>query len=228
VSSGAQEEGENVNIASGPVSDNAGNTNNGIDAGPFKVDLTDPTNIQFVGGPAAGQSYDFGSVPAAPTCTAEDAVSRLASCIVTGRSTAVGTHTLTATATDNAGRTATATRSYTVLAWTLAGFKSPVDMGIINYAKGGSTVPLKFEVFSGSTELTSTNVVSAFTQKINCAAGAGDAIEEYSTGNTELRYDTTGGQFIFNWKTPKAPGSCYRVTMTTQDGSSIYADFQLK
>jgi hypothetical protein len=181
------------------------------------------------GGPADGKSYYFGDTPAAPTCDASDALSGLdEACSVSGYGTTVGTHTVKATATDNAGNQATASRTYTVLAWTLNGFKAPVDMGIMNYAKGGATVPLKFEVFSGGTELTSTNVVKAFTQKINCAAGAGDAIEEYSTGNTELRYDTTGGQFIFNWKTPKAPGSCYRVTMTTQDGSSIYADFQLK
>ena len=227
-SSGATEEGSNVSISSGAVSDNAGNTNNGITAGPFKIDLSNPATPTFNGGPAAGSLYYFGSVPTEPTCSSSDAISGLKDCVVTDYRTATGSHTMTATATDNAGRTATATRSYTVLAWTLAGFKSPVDMGIMNYAKGGATVPLKFEVFSGSTELTSTNVVSAFTQKTPCVAGAGDAIEEYSTGNTELRYDTTGGQFIFNWKTPKAPGSCYRVTMTTQDGSSIYADFQLK
>ena len=101
-------------------------------------------------------------------------------------------------------------------------------MGIYNDAKGGSTVPLKFEVFAGPTELTSTSVVDYFTQKISCAPGVGDAIEQYSTGNTELRYDTTSGQFIFNWKTPKAPGSCYRVTLQTDDGSKIYADFRLK
>jgi hypothetical protein len=118
--------------------------------------------------------------------------------------------------------------SVNILAWTLNGFKSPVDMGMYNDAKGGSTVPLKFEVFKGATELTSTSVVSYFTQKISCASGEGDAIEQYSTGNTELRYDTTSGQFIFNWKTPKAPGNCYRVTLETDDGSKIYADFRLK
>ena len=60
---------------------------------------------------------------------------------------------MTATATDNAGRTATATRSYTVLGWTLNGFYQPVDMStettvVYNSVKNGSTVPLKFEVFA--------------------------------------------------------------------------------
>jgi hypothetical protein len=213
---------------SGTCTDNAGNTAAASNFGPIKIDKTDP-NVALVGGPADDSSHYFGSVPDAPTCSASDALSGLAGpCTVSGYGTTVGSHTVTASATDNADNNATASSTYTVLGWTLNGFKSPVDMGIYNDAKGGSTVPLKFEVFAGPTELTSTNVVDYFTQKISCASGVGDAIEQYSTGNTELRYDTTSGQFIFNWKTPKAPGSCYRVTLQTDDGSQIYADFRLK
>jgi hypothetical protein len=36
------------------------------------------------------------------------------------------------------------------------------------------------------------------------------------------------GQFIYNWKTPNFAGKCYRVTMTTIDGSSLVAYFKLK
>ena len=119
-----------------------------------------------------------------------------------------------------------------MLAWTPKGFYQPVDMGsaVVNTVKGGSTVPLKFEVFAGSTELTSTSVVKSFMQtKVACETGASaDEIEVTSTGGTTLRYDATGGQFVQNWQTPKAPGSCYRVTMTTQDGSTIQANFKLK
>ena len=49
-----------------------------------------------------------------------------------------------------------------------------------------------------------------------------------STGGTSLRYDSTAGQFIQNWQTPKLPGVCYIVTMTTDDGSSLTANFKLK
>jgi hypothetical protein len=135
---------------------------------------------------------------------------------------------MTATATDNAGNVETATSSYTVLNWTINGFYAPVDRGIHNLVKGGATVPLKFEVFAGSTELTNINIIQTFTQRISCTSGTGDDIEQYATGGTSLRYDTVSGQFIFNWQTPRQPGTCYRVTMTTLDGSSIYADFKLK
>jgi hypothetical protein len=197
----------------------------------IKRDATAPTGISFVGGPAAGGNYYFGSVPSASTCTADGAVSGLASCGVSGYGTTVGSHTMTATATDNAGNQATATQSYPVLAWTPNGFYQPVDMnGVYNTVKGGSTVPLKFEVFAGSTELTSTSVILSFVQtRIACDSAAPlDEIEITSTGGTSLRYDATGGQFIQNWQTPRAAGSCYRVTMTTDDGSSLVALFRLK
>ncbi len=213
-----------------PISWTTPETPSSATAGAFDIDLTDPT-ATFDSSLNGGYFY-FGQVPSEPTCTASDAVSGPANCVVSGYGTGLGTHTLSATATDNAGRTGTATETYTVLAWTPKGFYQPVDMGsaVVNTVKGGSTVPLKFEVFAGSTELTSTSVVKSFMQtKVACETGASaDEIEVTSTGGTSLRYDATGGQFVQNWQTPKAPGSCYRVTMTTQDGSTIQANFKLK
>ena len=34
--------------------------------------------------------------------------------------------------------------------------------------------------------------------------------------------------YIQNWQTPKAGGTCYVVTMFTDDGSSLSAKFKLK
>lgn len=200
----------------------------------IKRDATAPTNVSFTGGGISdGASYYFGSVPSAPTgCTADDATSGLASCDLSGGGTAVGDHSYTATATDNAGNQSTVTMHYSVLPWSLHGFYAPVDMGgVLNTVKGGSTVPLKFEVFAGSNELTSTSSISSFkTQKVGCATGDGaeDAIEMVTTGGTSLRYDSTSGQFIQNWKTPTGAGTCYSATMTTMDGSSITALFKIK
>jgi len=210
--------------------DKAGNLSDSATASNINIDLTAPSVLWDPAVYADGSVFYFGFVPAYPPnpCVAEDLLSGAASCAVTGYSAAIGIHTLTATAYDVAGNSTVETRSYEVKAWTLKGFYAPVDMGIHNLVKGGATVPLKFEVFAGSTELTDTSIIKTFTQKVSCTAGPGDAIETYSTGETTLRYDVTGGQFIFNWKTPKAPGACYRVTMTTLDGSFITADFTLK
>jgi hypothetical protein len=222
-------EGEDVAINSPQFADNAGNTSS-VTAGPFKIDLTDPT-AAFDS--TLDGSYYYGQVPNKPTCTASDAISGAAGCTVTGYSDAVGTHTLTATATDNAGRTSTATQTYNVLAWTLKGFYQPVDMHALNTVKSGSTVPLKFEVAAGADEFTDVAAIKTFkVGAISCETFAGDLvddIEQYTSGATVLRYDASGGQFIQNWQTPKGKaGTCYRTTLTTQDGSSISANFKLK
>jgi hypothetical protein len=144
----------------------------------------------------------------------------------------VGNHTLTATAYDFAGNSRVETRTYTVMAWEVYGFYSLVDMGgVWNTVKGGSTVPLKFEVFAGSLELTDVSVVQSLTSyQVSCVifSGIEDPIEAIATGGTLLRYDWDSGQFIFNWKTPKAPGKCYAATMTTASGSYLTAYFKLK
>jgi len=142
-----------------------------------------------------------------------------------------GTYTVGLLVTDDSGLSSMDTVTITVLPWTLRGFYQPVDMnGVYNLVKNGSTVPLKFEIFSGSTELTDTTAVKSLTYaQVVCGANAiTDEIEVVSTGGTSLRYDAASGLFIFNWKTPKTAGACYRVTMTTMDGSSLVAYFKLK
>jgi hypothetical protein len=215
--------------ATGTAVDNAGNSDTAT-VGGINIDLTDP-GVTWNSAINDGDSYYYGSVPAAPSCTPTDSLSGPNGCTVSGYTTAVGSHTLTATANDEAGNQKVVTRSYTVLAWTLKGFYQPVDMnGVLNAVKNGSTVPLKFELFAGATELTSTADVKSLTAtQITCdTSNPTDDIELTATGGTSLRYDTSGGQFIYNWQTPKKPGTCYRVTMTTQDGSTLVALFKLK
>jgi hypothetical protein len=154
-------------------------------------------------------------------------------CGVSGLHDAVGTYAIVCSGgSDNNYTFSYANGTLTVLAWSLNGFFQPVDMGgVWNTVKGGSTVPLKFEVFKGSTELTDVSVVKGFTAiPVACplSAYATDAIEFVTTGGTVLRYDFTAGQFIQNWQTPRKPGLCVQVTMTTQDGSTLAANFKLK
>jgi hypothetical protein len=155
----------------------------------------------------------------------------------------VGTHTITPVWTVTGSWTAEKegnyvitpqTGSITIQAWTLTGFYQPVDMSggalVFNTVKGGSTVPLKFEVFAGSTEKVDVAVVKTFAAlKLTCPADPPtDAIELVTTGGTVLRYDAVAGQFIQNWQTPKVANTCYKVTMTTQDDSKIIAYFKTK
>jgi hypothetical protein len=140
----------------------------------------------------------------------------------------IGVHIIELRVTDSGGLSDTDTATVKVLPWTLKGFYHPVDMnGIYNIVKGGSTVSFKFEVFVGSTELTDIANIRSFTYApTSCDANAKtDEIETTVSGGTSLHY--ADGQFIYNWKTPKTTG-CYRVTLTTIDGSSLVAYFKFK
>ena len=157
-----------------------------------------------------------------------------------------GTYNDTWTFTDSTGNYNNTVGSVTdkIGTWAPNGFFQPVDMdGVWNTVRNGSTVPLKFEIMAGSTELTDVAVVKSITwAQVTCSGGAEDAIETVATSTSSalLRYDTTAGQFIFNWKTPSGSavvGKCYRVTMMTIDdngttpafdGSTIVAYFKLK
>jgi hypothetical protein len=207
--------------------DDAGTATFTIEKAPSTVTVTcSPSSVVFTGSPitpcsalvmgAAGLDQ---SVPVAYTAN-----------------TAVGTATASATYPGDANHLAgEGSATFAITAWTLKGFYQPVDMStpsttVWNTVKNGSTVPFKFELFSGSSELTSTTAVKSFTVlQVNCtSSGTIDDIELTTTGGTSLRYDATAGQFVQNWQTPRAIGSCYKVTMTAQDGSMLSAWFKLK
>jgi hypothetical protein len=223
-------EGDGQSVA-GDCTDNAGNTASASFTG-IQVDKTAPTATfdATADGVTDGATYPWGSTPAAPTCTATDATSGPDGCTVTGYSTAIGTHTLTATAKDKAGNTGSSTLTYTVAPWRTSGFSQPVDMGgVLNTVKNGSTVPVKFKVYAGDTQVTDTSKVAFSASRLSCAGGADeDTVEVAATGATALRYDDTADQFVYNWATPRTAGVCYALTMTSADGTATKALFKLR
>jgi hypothetical protein len=143
------------------------------------------------------------------------------------------------------------TTSASIGAWYATGFYDPVGVSsslfvpapraapaatastIWNTVKGGSTVPLKFNLYTsqGGSELKTTSSITSFdaVKLAACAGDTGDPVDFVTTGGTSLRYDPTGMQFIQNWKTPTAAAStCYRVDVKFLDGSAVYAFFMLK
>lgn len=137
----------------------------------------------------------------------------------------------------------------TIAAWTLKGFFSPIGEAnsfrtapgapaptaapstVWQTAKGGSTIPLKFEVFHGATESTDVQDIASFLSvKLGgCTGTTSDPVDELaSAGSSSLRYDTADGQFIQNWKTPTGAGKCLKAIVTTVDGSSQSVLVKLK
>jgi MBG domain len=179
-------------------------------------------------------SFIYNGTPRAATATTTPAGLTVVTVTYSGYTTAptnVGTYAVVASLNNPNYEAPNATGTIAITPWTLNGFYQPVDMGgVLNTVKGGSTVPLKFEVFQGTTELTDVTVVkSTLTYLVTCETNAvQEEIETIATGGTVLRYDATAGQFIYNWQTPKSPGKCYNTVVTTQDGSSLQAKFKLK
>ena len=173
-------------------------------------------------------------------------------------SSAVGTHTLTLIGwslvgddCDNYDLPANPTTSASISAWNALGYGFYQPVGVANTVftaapssapatntgepwnsvKGGSTVPLKFNVFAGPVEKTSLSDIQSFNQSklSSCTGGTGiEPVEELvTTGGTTLRYEDH--QWIQNWKTPKVTfETCYRAWVTFADGSSLEAFFKLK
>lgn len=110
------------------------------------------------------------------------------------------------------------------------GFYAPLNpvAGFLNTVKGGSTVPLKFNVFVDGIEKTTTDALQLTVQTISCDSTAPlDPVDFTVAGDTSLRYDSNAGYFIQNWKVPKAPG-CYMVRLTTEDALALTARFKVK
>jgi hypothetical protein len=190
--------------------------------------LTLPADITEEATSASGAVVTF-------SATATDLVdgSVAVTCVPASGSTfPLGTTKVDCSATDAHSNTATGSFNVTVQVQP-SGFYQPVDMGsnVYNSVKGGSTVPIKFEIFAGIDELTDTGAIESFTAAVVACPNSNDTtypIETLTTGNTSLRYDPIAGQFILNWKTPKSPGTCLSFTVAIRYGPSLVAYFKLK
>jgi hypothetical protein len=200
-------------------------------------DTTAPT----IGAPGANTTIACNGTPVFTPPTASDACgTATVQQVGSDNTTTSGTNTLytrtwrAVDACNNTSGTVSQTITRPLGPWNITGFYQPVDMPpTINTVKGGSTVPLKFNVYDCfNVEQTSVSAVVGGTCQVaeySCTGGPEDPMGDLpNTGATALRYDTTGHQFIQNWQTPKGANHCYHVIMTTIDGSHIDAYFKTK
>src|SRR5439155_967279 len=114
-----------------------------------------------------------------------------------------------------------APRVYKVVAvYTFIGFAPPLGPGTTT-VKGGSTVPLKFQILDSRGNLiTDTSVIADIevARSVSCSATSGDIWQDAAaTGGTMLRFDATSHQFVFNSKTTGLAAGCYTVAVRTID-----------
>jgi Immunoglobulin domain/Galactose oxidase, central domain len=109
-----------------------------------------------------------------------------------------------------------------------SGFFRPIENPpIVNVAKAGSGVPVKFSL-SGFFGLGIVAAGYPASQPVTCDAVAPtDAVEEtISAGSSSLNYDPTTDQYIYVWKTNKSwAGSCRQLILQLNEGTVRVAKF---
>jgi hypothetical protein len=110
------------------------------------------------------------------------------------------------------------------------GLRDPVDPGVVNVAKAGSAIPVKFSL-SGNAGLGIFEDDYPSSRTIACTSGLPtDLIEETTVANgSGLKYEAASDQYNYVWKTNKAwAGTCRELNLKLTDGTSHTARFAFK
>jgi hypothetical protein len=221
----------------GTAIDNAGNSASVTVTG---INIDTSTLVVTINGVADGAVYTLGAVPVA-SCSATTSGGSGVSGSCTGTLTGgtpngVGSYTCTASATDQAGNTRTATARYRVI-YRFDGFLQPVNdtahqVGTsASIFRAGNTVPMKFQLKRADGTLVQAN---SLPQWLNPARGSSTAAAvnegaytDTATASGSYRWDPS--QYIYNWGTSgSAAGYYYRVGVRLDDGQTYYVNVGLR
>jgi hypothetical protein len=191
------------------------------------IDASAPVGVFHTPNRAAGQearTYVSGAVvPIDLRC--HDAISGVATCKANDgdgllNTATVGTFTLTGQVVDRAGNVTNVAVEYHVVSrYRFDGFFTPVVDDRIT-VEAGKTVPFKFRVYQGDTEITDTKIVKSATwQPVTCS---GEPLGAAFDAESQPRLRYTDGQMVFNAVTVSTwqSGDCYLFRITLPDGAS--------
>jgi hypothetical protein len=221
---------------SGTCTDMAGNTSGSVNF-TFMYDATPPTLDPYI---TPDPIVLNGPATAFPNATDATSGVDIESCGIVNTSS-VGEHTVSCSATDIAGNTATLLFKYNV--YYAAGgmcqgspghqILQPINVDGTSVFKQKSTVPAKFRVCDANGESIGTpGVVEAF-KLIQIVSGTGSTTVNETvpstTPDTEFRWSSDEQQWIFNINTKsKTANNTYIYRITLNDGSTIDFQFGLK
>lgn len=211
-----------IHGSSAEATDFAGNTGVGTLSG-VHVDASSPT---FGACPAAGPFTLNSGAQAVGTILADDTGSGidLTDSTLSGSvdTSSVGKKTVTFTAADNVGHTATRACEYYVT-YNFSGLFAPIDRpNTLNVSKAGQTIPLKWRLTDAlGNPVTDLASAIASVNGIACSLGATtDLIEEAATGSSGLQ-NLGDGYYQLNWKTPTAyASSCKSLSLSLGEGTA--------
>ncbi|MFC0679596.1 PxKF domain-containing protein [Lysobacter korlensis] len=131
----------------------------------------------------------------------------------------IGENRVCVRGTDAAGLTSAPQCQHFRTIYNFEGFYSPIDMGILNSARAGQSIPTKWRLTdaNGAPINDPASFRALYSSANACAGGLPtDAIEEDASGSSGLQY-LGDGYWQFNWKTPKTYASTCR---------GMYVEFQ--
>jgi hypothetical protein len=209
------------------------------------VVVTTPTNGNTIATAVTVAGTDADSMSGIASVTLNGASASLGSGTFSksGVALACGSNTLTALATDRAGRTAIASVTVSRQCFGLQ-FTQPLDQStsapLMNKGKYGRVIPVKVQlslaggrVLDGAALASNGWTLQIGVNSASCSTGVGsDEIEAYadagaSAGGTNLfRWDASAGQWMYNLDTKAPPGmtmtlgACYRLDVYVNDGTN--------
>ncbi len=215
----------------GNATDNAGNPNSDT-VGPLNVDLTPPT-VAVTGFDDGDVFYVGGTLPTVG-CSSSDGLSGVDTTggptITAGglNSNGVGSVTYTCTASDNAGNSANASKSYSVVYAGLTGILQPINPDNTSVFKRGQAVPVKFKLAGDESFGFGTTGWLIQRQSVACTAFDGaDAELESVPSNTPtsyFRYDASADQYVYNADMHTlGVGTCWNFKVTLDSGQIMYS-----
>ncbi len=217
-------EGANL-FVTGVCVDKAGNRASRT-LGGINIDKTAPTLAPVVS-PNPLLLNSTGTV----TSNAADALSGIAgaSCGPLN-TTSVGSKTVTCTASDKAGNSASASASYQVR-YNFTGFFAPVsNPPALNVVGTSAPLQLKFSL-GGNRGLDILAANSPASQPINCTtlAPSGGYQATSPIGRSGLQYNSGTKRYTYTWTANTAwRGTCRQFSLTLKDGATYSANFKLQ
>jgi len=135
-----------------------------------------------------------------------------------GSTFAPGTTTVSCSATDAGGNTATASFTISVrFSW--SGFKPPLDNGSPPRFNLGSVIPVKFELTGASANVVDAYVVLSWTKISGPGQGSGSSV---------VLYDPNSKQYVYNLDTTPLTKGTWRLALDLFDGVSRTIDVTLR
>jgi hypothetical protein len=199
----------------------------------FKVTIRDSTPpVLTVPADLSATATSSAGAPVTFSVSADDVVDGSVAASASPASGSVfplGESTVTVTATDAAGNTATKTFKVTVT-YSTSGVLQPLDAGGSSVFKLGSTVPVKLRLTGASAGIANAAIRLSYAKLVGEEPGevneAGSTAA--ATAGNLFRYDVASGEYVFNWSTKGLTTGRYRLFLDLGDGAPRTVDLGLR